>query len=52
VTTGVGNDLLTGRAGNNVLIGGGGNDTFFASSEASGTDGDDSYSGGLGIDTL
>jgi len=52
VTGGSGNDLLTGNAAANVLNGGAGNDTFFASFEATGTDGNDTYIGGAGNDTL
>ena len=51
VTGGTGNDLLTGSEVANVLNGGGGNDTFFASSVASGNDGNDTYNGGGGSDT-
>ncbi|WP_137920036.1 peroxidase family protein [Hydrogenophaga sp. 2FB] len=48
VTGGAGNDLMTGSAAANTLNGGGGNDTFFAVAG----DGNDSYLGGAGIDTL
>src|SRR5262245_42093961 len=45
VTTGAGNDLLTGNAAANILNGGAGNDTFFATVG----DGNDILNGGGGI---